>query len=183
MVGGGSVNHRGGVDKGGSGVMGHGSSVVGDRGILGLSRVGHISNVSAVGVGNVVVDMLDPAVGQVDGVGAGGGVAVTVLLGVEPGARVVVGNGVVVGVDGGLLIGGLLVGGGSLVDGSGLVGGGSGLVDRGSGLVGGGGDTIPGGVIGSGDSGKGEDSKNLNIKITAEWITETFLPKKQVKKI
>merc|ERR1719278_1371238 len=96
MVGGGSM-----VDWGG--FVGWGG-VIGSRlWVLSLARVGHLGNVSAVGISHVVVDSLDPAVGEVDGVGAGGGVAVAGLVGAESSLAVVVGHGVDVGVDGGLV--------------------------------------------------------------------------------
>ena len=75
---------------GGRGV-GRGSSVVTTSrggGVLGLSRVGHISHIAVVVVG-VVVHSLDPAVGKVDRVGAGNNtVTVVVLLLVEGGLGV-----------------------------------------------------------------------------------------------
>ena len=73
------------------------------RTIAGHSLVADIGHISAVGVSHVVVDVLDPAVGQGHAVGAAGGVAVPLLLLPKVGAAVVVGHGVLVGVDGGLL--------------------------------------------------------------------------------
>ena len=66
-------------------VGGSGSVVTTSRGgrVLGLSRVGHISNIAVVVVG-VVGHSLEPAVGKVDRVGAGNNtVTVVVLLLVE----------------------------------------------------------------------------------------------------
>ena len=91
------VGNNWGVGNGGSGSIG------------GNSLVGHFGDVAAVGVSHVVVDVLDPAVGQGHPVGAAGGVAVTLLVLTEVGAAVVVGHAVLVGVDGGAVGG---VGGG-----------------------------------------------------------------------
>merc|ERR1719223_27793 len=131
----------------GSSLVSRGSSIVG------LSRVLNISNISAVGISNLVVDGLGPAVREGYLVGSGGGVSITVLPGAELGARVVISNSVVVGVHSGLIVGGLLVGNGGLVgggrgvvDGSSLVGGRRGVVD-GGGLVDGGRDVSRGGLV------------------------------------
>ena len=97
-------NHGGGVDS----VGGHADSGA----VAGLAGVGHVLDdaVAVVGVG----DGLHAAVGQVDGVAAGGGVAVPLLLLGEVGAAVVVSHAVVVGVDRGLgqVAGGVASGGG-----------------------------------------------------------------------
>ena len=69
--------------------------------MVGSALVGHLGVVAVV-VGHVADD-LDAAVGQVDLVGALGGVAVPLLPVAEVGARVVVGHGVAEGVRGGLL--------------------------------------------------------------------------------
>ena len=66
-----------------------------------LSLVSHLGVISVVI--SHVVDDLDAAVGQVDLVGALGGVAVALLPVAEVGARVVVGDGVTEGVRRGLL--------------------------------------------------------------------------------
>ena len=146
---------------GGGGLVGRG------RGVLGLAGVGDIGDVSAVGIGDVVGDGLDPAVGKVDGVGAGGGVSVPVLAGVEPGAGVVIGDGVVVGVHGGLVIGGGRgVGRGRLVG------------SRGRGVA------IPRGVIGGGKGQDGGDTDGLEhddgcaveLMLVSE-PTRLFIPK------
>ena len=65
--------------------------------VLRGARVGHIldNTISVVGVGHG----LDTAVGKVDGVGAGGGVSVSLLSLGEVSSRVVIGNSVVVSVD------------------------------------------------------------------------------------
>ena len=67
------------------------------------SLVGHLGVVAVVI--RHVVDDLDAAVGQVDLVGALGGVAVALLLVTEVGARIVVRDGVTEGVRRGLLEG------------------------------------------------------------------------------
>jgi len=68
-----------------------------------LAIIGDLSDVTAVGVG-VVVDVLGPAVGEVDRVGALGVTGtVAALSGVEVGSRVVVSHSVVVGVGGDLI--------------------------------------------------------------------------------
>ena len=84
-------------------LVGSGGSLVGGggRGVGSLTGVGNIGDVTGGGVSNGVGHGLDSAVGKVDGVAAAGGVAVSVLTGLELGAGVVVSNGVVVGVDGG----------------------------------------------------------------------------------
>ena len=64
----------------------------GGRGVDSLSRVGDLSDV-AVGVVGGVGDGLDPAVGEVDRVGAiNVSTGITVLCGVEVGLGVVIGN-------------------------------------------------------------------------------------------
>ena len=117
------------------------------RGRVPLALVLDVGDVSRVGVSDVVVDDLLPAVGQEDMVGAVRAVAVPVLLGAEV-YRVLVAvdalNAVGVVVDGGaLLVLGLVVGGAVmrrgvvhrlLHDGGGVVSG-LGLVDDGGGMV------------------------------------------------
>ena len=71
LIGWGSLVSRGGV-------VGRGS-FVGYRGVLGLARVADVSNISAVGVSNLVGHGLGPAVGQHHGVRAAGGVPISVL--------------------------------------------------------------------------------------------------------
>ena len=111
------------------GSVGGGSTISSSRGrgVLGLSGVGHLSNVAGQVVG-VVGDGLDPAVGQVDGVGAGHGASAIVGLGLlEGNLGVVVSDGVGVGVGGGLgQVGGVAGRGSSVVDRSSTVLGGSG---------------------------------------------------------
>ena len=96
--------------------------------------VGHVSDVAVIAVGGVL-HVLDTAVGEGNGVGAGNvGGTVGLLLGVEGGLGVVVSDGVGEGV-GGDLVGVLL----------GVVGGGGGVVGG-------------GGVHGVGNHGGGMDS-------------------------
>ena len=72
------------------------------RGVLGLTGVGHLSNVAGQVVG-VVGDCLDPAVREVDRVGSGHGAgAIVGLRQLEGSLGVVISNSVGVGVGGGL---------------------------------------------------------------------------------
>jgi len=114
-----------------------GGSVSNDWGsiVVGLSLVGHIGNITVVVIG-VIGDVLDPAVGKVDRVGASNdAVSVIVLLLLEGGTAVVISHGVGVLVGRGLAqvisnISGLhwgVVGGGSVVGGGGV----HGMVDGG----------------------------------------------------
>ena len=96
-------NKRGGVDDRADGVSNNSGSV-GDNtdsgAVGGLPGVADVLDdaVSVVRVGHG----LDPAVGEVDGVAAGGGVSVPLLGLGEGGSAVVVSHAVVVGVDWGL---------------------------------------------------------------------------------
>jgi hypothetical protein len=141
--------------------VGGGSSVVttsGGGGVLGLSRVGHISNIAVVVV-SVVVHSLDPAVGKVDRVGAGNNtVTIVVLLLVEGSLGVVISHGVGEGVGAGLgevvsnvssLHGGV-VGWGSVGNNGGVVSWGG--MGNNGGVVSGGGMGNNGGVVGGGVS-------------------------------
>ena len=101
------VSHkRGGVDDGADGVSNNSGSVGGmgnntnSGAVGGLPGVADVLDdaVSVVRVGHG----LDPAVGEVDGVAAGGGVPVPLLGLGEGGSAVVVSHAVVVGVDWGL---------------------------------------------------------------------------------
>merc|ERR1719361_1399105 len=126
--------------------MGHWGSVVGrsvgnywGSSVVGLSLVGHIGNITVVVIG-VVSDVLDPAVGKVDRVGASNdAVSVIVLLLLEGSSAVVISHGVGILVGRGLAqvisnISGLhwgVVGRGSMIGRGGVVGRGSmhGVVD------------------------------------------------------
>ena len=93
----GSVNNRGSVDNWSSDSLDHSSGDSDSWSVLGGSSVGDIldDSVSVVGVGHG----LNSAVGEVDGVAAGGGVSVPLLGLGEVGSRVVISNSVVVSVD------------------------------------------------------------------------------------
>ena len=69
-----------------------GSSLVRSRSrsILGLSRVGNISNISTVGISNLVVDSLDSAIRKSNRVGSRGGISIPVLSMVEVSSRVII---------------------------------------------------------------------------------------------
>ena len=120
--------------------------------VAGLSLVADIGDVARLVVRDGIGHGLDAAVGKGNTVAARGGVAVTVLVGIEVNAGVVVLDvvGKVVGGRGG--IGGLLVGR-PVVGRGGLVGG---LVGR-------------GGVIGDGNGGQGKDDGNLASART-RWV-------------
>ena len=92
--------------KGSVGGGGMGSRAVGLGGDVGggVARVAHISNVARVGIGNVVLDGLDAAIGKVDLVLASHSLAVGGLVLVEAGAGVLIGNTVLVGVRLGLVV-------------------------------------------------------------------------------
>jgi hypothetical protein len=107
LVGCGGVGSR-------SGDVGSRGRSIGSRGVGGLGSVGrigrltgvhNIGDVAAVSIAHLIVDSLKTTVGQGDGIRPGGGVAVPLLTRVNLHAVVVV-HGVVVGVDGGLVVGG-----------------------------------------------------------------------------
>ena len=131
-------------------VVSRGRGVGGGGRVLSLSVVGDLSNVAVVVV-DVVVDVLDPAVGKSNGVRAltlAG--AVIGLSSVEVGVGVVIGDSVLVGVGGDLirvhLSGGSVVGRGGVVDNRGGVHDWSGVVSRSSVDNGGG---VVDGVVGN----------------------------------
>jgi hypothetical protein len=112
---------RGSLVGGGRGIsrsrsVGRSGSISRSRSVgrLAVSRVGslssirNISHVAAVGIIHLVVDGLGPAVRKSHRVGAGGGIAVTVLTSAELVAIVVI-HSVVVGIDCRPIIGRLLV--------------------------------------------------------------------------
>jgi hypothetical protein len=160
FVGSGSRNVGGwsrGVGSGGRdvGSRGRGVGRLAVGGVGGLTSIDNISHVAAVGVGHLVVDGLEAAVGEGHRVGAAGGVAVTVLTSVDLYAVVVV-HGVVVGVDGRGIVGGLLVGGRGVGSRGGDVG------------SGGRGVAVARGVVSSSQGSQGQDNEDLliaNIKM------------------
>jgi len=106
------VSNNGSVDSvsnNGSGVVSRSGVIsgggVGDNGgssVVGLSLIGHIGNIAVIVVG-VVLDVLDPAVGKVDGVLAIDNTGTVVVLSLLEGSSgVVIGNSVGVGVGGDL---------------------------------------------------------------------------------
>jgi hypothetical protein len=145
----------------GSRGVGRGSRDVGSRGVgrlavggIGrLTGVHNIRNIAAVGVRHLVIDRLQTTVRQNDGIRAGGGVAVPLFAGVDLHSVVVV-HAVVVGVDGGLVVGR-------------GVGRGGGGVGRGV--------AVAGCVISDGQSGDGgknnEDLKSNSDKVVALLLT------------
>merc|ERR1719209_2769892 len=77
------------------------------RSVVGNSLIADISNISTVGISNVVVDHLGPAVRKSHSVGSTGGVAVSLLILTKLGSTVVISHAILVGIDGRLVIGGL----------------------------------------------------------------------------
>jgi len=135
-------------------VVGRGRGIGGSLRVLSLSVIGDLGNIAVVVV-DVVVDVLDPAIGKSNGIRtltlAG---AIIGLSSVEVGLGVVVSDGVLVGV-GGDLIGvhldrGSVVGGGGVVDNRGSVDNRGGMVGRG--MVDNGGSVVDnrGSVVGRG---------------------------------
>ncbi len=113
--------------------------------IVGLTLVPDISDVSRVGIGNVVGHDLGAAIGKSHAVLTSGSITITVFVLGIVGARVVIKDSIAIVVDSGTIISGLsVVSGSGMVDGSGLVG--SRVVRSGSGVVGSG--VVHGGVDG-----------------------------------
>ena len=71
------------------------------RSVFGFSRVLHISDVSTISVIHTVSDSLDATIGQSNVVFTGSSVSIAVLRLTELGSTVVIGDSVVVVVDGG----------------------------------------------------------------------------------
>ena len=69
------------------------------RVVLGLSRVGNISNISTVSISNLVVDSLDPAIRKSNRVGSRGGVSIPVLTMAKGSSRVIISYTIVEGID------------------------------------------------------------------------------------
>jgi len=80
------------------------------NGVSRSSSVLDISNISTIGIINLVVDSLDPAIGKSNRVGSSGGISITVLSSMELGSRVVISNGIFIGIHGRAIIFRLLVG-------------------------------------------------------------------------
>ena len=78
-----------------------GSSLVRSRSrsILGLSRVGNISNISTVSISNLVVDSLDSAIRKSNRIGSRGGISIPVLTMAEGSSRVIISYTIVEGID------------------------------------------------------------------------------------
>ena len=115
------------------------SLVDGSSIILSFSRVLNISNISTVGISNIVGDSLGPAIREGYRVGSTGSISISVLSSLEVGSRVVISNSIVVGIDSRLIIAGLLVGRSRSI-------------------------SIPGSIVSSSNGSKSEDSKDLNIR-------------------
>ena len=122
--------------------------------VVGLALIPHVGDIAGVSIIDMVGDDLGAAIRKSNTVLARGSVVVTVLVGSKVGARVVIGNGILVVVHWGSIIGRLVVGRrvGRLVGRSGVrVGGGlvgrSGVRER-SGLEGGGWMRVGGRLVG-----------------------------------
>ena len=117
--------------------------------VSGSSSVLDISNISTIGIINLVVNSLLSAIRKSNRVRSSGSISITVLSSLEVGSRVVISNSIVVGIHSRLIISWLLVGRG--MDGSvvgrgglgnnrGVVGRGmqnwGSMVDRGRGMIG-----------------------------------------------
>ena len=82
------------------------------RSVFGFSRVLHISDVSTISVIHTVSHSLDTTIGQSNVVFTGSSISVAVLRLTELGSTVLIGDTIVVGVDGGSVVS-LGVGGGA----------------------------------------------------------------------
>merc|ERR1719244_763034 len=80
------------------------------NGVSRSSRVLDISNISTIGIINLVVDCLDSAIRKSNRVGSSGGISITVLSSMELGSRVVISNGIFIGIHCRAIIFRLLVG-------------------------------------------------------------------------
>ena len=112
------------------------SLVDGSSIILSFSRVLNISNISTVGISNIVGDSLGPAIREGYRVGSTGSISISVLSSLEVGSRVVISNSIVVGIDSRFIIAGLLVGRSRSI-------------------------SIPGSIVSSSYGSKGKDGKDL----------------------
>jgi hypothetical protein len=161
----------GGRDVGSRGVGSGGVGRLHIRRIGGLTSVDHVGDVAAVSVVHLIVDRLQATVGQGDRVGAGGGVAVPLLTGVDLHAAVVVVHGVVVGVHGRLVVGRSWGVGGS----RGVAGGSRGV--GGSGGVAGGsrGVAVAGRIISIGHSGDGGEYTKEDLHVDVLVVDERLM--------
>merc|ERR1719244_49227 len=125
------------------------------NGVSRSSRVLDISNISTIGIINLVVDSLDSAIGKSNRVGSSGGISITVLSCMELSSRVVISNGIFIGIHGRAIIFRLLVGSSmvnrGMVDNRGsMVDNGGSMVDNRSSMVGWSMVNNRGGVVGRG---------------------------------
>merc|ERR1719167_1516829 len=86
----------------------HRSGLGMDRGrsIVGNSLIGDISNITTVGISNVVVDHLGPAVRKSHSVRSTGGVTIPLLILAKLGSTVVISYSILEGIHGRLVVGG-----------------------------------------------------------------------------
>ena len=103
-------------------------------GVACLTLILDISNITSIGISNMVGHNLGATIGEGNTVLAGGSIAITVLLGIEAGSGVVISNGIGVVVDSRSIIcwfsmvwSGLVSGSGSVIW-SGLISGGGGNI-------------------------------------------------------
>merc|ERR1711962_1677858 len=102
--------------------------------VSGSSSVLDISNISTIGIINLVVNSLLSAIRKSNRVRSSGSISITVLSSLEVGSRVVISNSIVVGIHSRLIISWLLVGrgmDGSVVGRGGLGNNNRGMVGRG----------------------------------------------------
>ena len=80
--------------------VGSGSGMVGS----GVALITDVSDITGVGVGHMIRHDLSAAIGKEDAVLAFGGVPIAGLIGGKVGARIVIGNGIAILIDGGSLL-------------------------------------------------------------------------------
>ena len=156
----GSMVGRAGSLVGGPGSISTSRSMIGrgSRGmvVVGISRVLNIGNIARVVISNIVGHGLGATIRKINRVGTIGGVTVPVLIGIEPGARVIIGNIVGVLVVGRLIIALLVtIRGASIGAGRGISAGGG--IGAGGGIVG-----SPG-IVGKRDGGKSQNNNELKM--------------------
>ena len=91
------------------------------NGVSRSSSVLDISNISTIGIINLVVDSLDSAIRKSNRVGSRGSISISILSSLEVGSRVVISYSIVEGIDSRLIIAWLFVGRSSMVGRSRLV--------------------------------------------------------------